>query len=79
MSKKIAPKDNSANMGNANKGTPGTNKQHDQVQGNRGKQLAAAGPSQQSAGSGSGSGSSKQSAGAGSGSKGASSSKGGKK
>lgn len=40
MNKKIAPKDNSANIGNANKGTPGTNRQYDQNQGNRGKQLA---------------------------------------
>jgi hypothetical protein len=40
MTGKIAPKDNSSNMKNANKGTPGTNKQYDQVQGNRGKQLA---------------------------------------
>jgi hypothetical protein len=39
MTKKIAPKDNSANIGNANKGSPGTNLQHDQNQGNRGKQL----------------------------------------
>lgn len=36
---KIAPKDNDANMQNANKGTPGTNKQYDQAQGNRGKQM----------------------------------------
>jgi hypothetical protein len=40
MNKKIAPKDNSANIGNANKGTSGTNRQYDQAQGNRGKQLA---------------------------------------
>lgn len=40
MPKKIAPADNSSNIGNANKGTAGTNKQHDQNQGNRGKQLA---------------------------------------
>lgn len=40
MTKKIAPKDNSANMPNANKGTSGTNRQYDQVQGNRGKQLS---------------------------------------
>jgi hypothetical protein len=40
MSKsKIAPKDNSANMLNANKGTKGTNLQYDQAQGNHGKQL----------------------------------------
>ncbi|WP_181646768.1 hypothetical protein [Helicobacter sp. 16-1353] len=36
---KIDPKDNSANIPNANKGTKGTNKQYDKVQGNRGKQL----------------------------------------
>jgi hypothetical protein len=40
MASKIAPKDNSANMRNANKGTSGTNKQYDQSQGNRGKQMA---------------------------------------
>jgi len=40
MNKKIAPKDNSANMPNANQGTPGTNRPYDQVQGNRGKQLS---------------------------------------
>ena len=40
MNKKIAPKDNSFNMKNTNKGTPGTNRQHDQNQGNRGNQLA---------------------------------------
>lgn len=40
MTKKIAPKDNSSNMKNANKGTPGTNLQYDQNQGNRGNQLA---------------------------------------
>lgn len=40
MSKKIAPKDNASNIGNANKGSPGTNRQYDQNQGNRGKQLA---------------------------------------
>jgi hypothetical protein len=56
MPKKIAPQDNSANMGNANKGTSGTNKQHDQVQGNRGKQMAEAGSSKQSGASGSGTG-----------------------
>jgi len=39
MSKKINPKDNSANQQNPNKGTPGTNKQYDKGQGNRGKQL----------------------------------------
>jgi hypothetical protein len=41
MAKKIAPQDNSSNMKNANKGTPGTNKQYDQNQGNRGKQMAS--------------------------------------
>ena len=46
MNKKIAPKDNISNMENANKGSPGTNRQHDQNQGNRGKQL---GEAQQSA------------------------------
>ena len=40
MNKKIAPKDNISNMENANKGSPGTNRQHDQNQGNRGKQLS---------------------------------------
>jgi hypothetical protein len=40
MNKKSAPRDNSANMPNANRGTPGTNRQYDQAQGNRGKQLA---------------------------------------
>ena len=39
MADKIKPADNESNMGNANKGTAGTNKQHDQDQGNRGKQL----------------------------------------
>ena len=38
MSKKINPKDNNSNQKNANKGTSGTNKQYDQVQGNKGKQ-----------------------------------------
>jgi hypothetical protein len=45
MSGKIAPKDNSSNMKNANKGTPGTNRQYDQAQGNRGKQIAGGGQS----------------------------------
>lgn len=36
---KVSPKDNSSNMKNPNKGTPGTNKQYDQVHGNRGGQL----------------------------------------
>ena len=35
----IKPEDNRANMQNANKGTSGTNRQYDQNQGNRGKQL----------------------------------------
>ncbi len=39
MSKKITPANNSANMPNANKGTSGTNRQYDQNQGNRGKQM----------------------------------------
>lgn len=39
MSDKITPQDNSANMQNANKGTAGNNKQYDQNQGNRGKDL----------------------------------------
>lgn len=39
MTKKVSPKDNSSNMPNPNKGTSGTNKQYDQAQGNRGKQL----------------------------------------
>ncbi len=38
MAKKINPKDNESNMKNANKGTKGTNKQYDQVQGNKGTQ-----------------------------------------
>ncbi len=36
---KIKPADNSANMKNSNKGNAGTNKQYDQVHGNRGKQI----------------------------------------
>jgi hypothetical protein len=36
---KIKPGDNQANQQNSNKGTDGTNKQYDQAQGNRGKQL----------------------------------------
>ncbi|MBR4825736.1 MAG: hypothetical protein IKZ86_13140 [Spirochaetaceae bacterium] len=36
---KIKPQDNSANQQNANKGSSGTNRQYDQNQGNRGKQL----------------------------------------
>ena len=39
MSKKIHPKDNQANQQNANKGSSGTNRQHDQAHGNRGKQV----------------------------------------
>jgi hypothetical protein len=38
VSNKIKPQDNSSNIKNTNKGTPGTNKQRDQNQGNRGKQ-----------------------------------------
>lgn len=39
MSKKIKPEDNRSNQLNPNHGTDGTNKQYDQNQGNRGKQL----------------------------------------
>ena len=40
MAKKhIKPKDNEANMKNANKGTNGLNRQYSQVHGNRSKQL----------------------------------------
>ncbi|WP_378106378.1 hypothetical protein [Chryseobacterium sp. sg2396] len=39
MSEKITPKNNAANMQNANRGSLGTNRQYDQNQGNRGKQL----------------------------------------
>jgi hypothetical protein len=39
MPSKIAVKDNAANQRNANKGAPGTNRQYDQAQGNRGNQL----------------------------------------
>jgi hypothetical protein len=39
MNKKINPGDNRSNQQNKNKGTSGTNKQYDQAQGNRGKQL----------------------------------------
>ena len=35
----MKPADNASNIKNQNKGTPGTNRQHDQNQGNRGKQL----------------------------------------
>lgn len=38
-SKKISPKNNSANQQNANKGTSGVSKQYSQAQGNKGKQL----------------------------------------
>ncbi|HRH03881.1 MAG TPA: hypothetical protein PLN13_03435 [Bacteroidia bacterium] len=38
MSKKISPKDNQSNMSNPNKGTSGQNKQHSQVQSNKGVQ-----------------------------------------
>ena len=34
------PKDNQANIKNPNRGTKGTNRQYDQAQGNRGKQLS---------------------------------------
>ena len=37
--KKISPKANAANIQNPNKGSNGTNKQYDQNQGNRGKQM----------------------------------------
>ena len=36
---KINPKDNQANQQNPNKGNPGNNKQYDQAQGDRGKQM----------------------------------------
>jgi hypothetical protein len=36
----MKPADNAANMQNANKGTPGTNRQYDQNQGNRGRQTS---------------------------------------
>jgi hypothetical protein len=39
MNKPIKPQDNQANIPNPNKGTPGTNRQYDQNQGNRGAQL----------------------------------------
>jgi hypothetical protein len=39
MKKGITPKNNQANMKNANKGTSGVNRQYSQVHGNRGKQL----------------------------------------
>lgn len=37
--KKIAPQDNAANQKNPNKGSDGTNRQFDQTQGNKGKQM----------------------------------------
>ena len=39
MSKKVTPKNNQANQGNANQGQAGGNKQNAQVHGNRGAQL----------------------------------------
>ncbi|MGY5451435.1 ParE family toxin-like protein [Agarivorans sp. MS3-6] len=39
MSKKIQPQDNASNAKNPNHRTSGTNRQYDQGQGNRGKQL----------------------------------------
>lgn len=38
MKNKIKPQDNTSNQKNPNKGTPGTNRQHDQGHGNRSKQ-----------------------------------------
>lgn len=38
-SKPMSPSDNRSNQGNANKGSRGTNRQYDQAQGNRGKQM----------------------------------------
>lgn len=35
----MKPQDNESNMKNANKGTPGTNRQYDQKQGSHGKDL----------------------------------------
>ena len=40
MKKKITPAQNSTNLKNPNKGTNGTNRQYDQNQGNRGKQMS---------------------------------------
>jgi len=37
--KRIDPRDNQSNQSNPNKGSPGTNRQYDQAQGNRGTQL----------------------------------------
>lgn len=39
LEKRMKPSDNRTNMQNANKGTNGTNRQYDQVQGNRGQQM----------------------------------------
>ncbi len=39
MAKKLTAKENHANQLNSNKGSNGTNRQYDQVQGNRGKQM----------------------------------------
>ncbi len=39
MKTKTTPKDNQSNQKNPNHGTSGTNKQYDQAQGNRGKQI----------------------------------------
>ena len=39
MGKNIKPSDNRANQQNPNKGNPGTNRQHDQTLGIRGKQM----------------------------------------
>ncbi|MDR0732470.1 MAG: hypothetical protein LBF08_00185 [Dysgonamonadaceae bacterium] len=39
MKQKIAPQQNQANQGNANKGMSGTNRQNAQVHGNRGAQM----------------------------------------
>ncbi|MDO6650962.1 hypothetical protein Q4530_01090 [Colwellia sp. 1_MG-2023] len=38
MNSKIKPEDNQSNQKNSNKGTSGTNRQYDQVHGNRSKQ-----------------------------------------
>lgn len=39
MTLKITPQDNASNISNPNIGTPATNRQYDQNQGNRGTQL----------------------------------------
>lgn len=39
MKSKLSTNDNKANQQNPNKGTAGTNKQYNKVQGNRGKQM----------------------------------------